>query len=119
MSDGETRRRLPPGQVLTQKWPVLTYGETPRVDRRTWTFRCFGHVEQDVSWTWEEFVQLHSSAMSISFDRQRSKSQRPPAARVAPRRDSLEGAGAQSEHRPPRRGQHAGREPLERAAGVE
>jgi len=58
MNERETRQRLPPGQVLTQKWPVLTYGETPRVDRRTWTFRCFGHVEQDVSWTWEEFVQL-------------------------------------------------------------
>jgi len=51
-------QRLPPGQVLTEKWPVLTYGETPSVDRRTWTFRCFGLVEQDVSWTWEEFLQL-------------------------------------------------------------
>ncbi len=44
--------------MLTQKWPVLTYGETPHVDRRTWTFRCFGLVEQDVSWTWEELGRL-------------------------------------------------------------
>ena len=44
MRDSETRGRLPPGQVLTQKWPVLTYGETPRADLQTWTFRCFGHV---------------------------------------------------------------------------
>jgi hypothetical protein len=51
MNERETRRRLPPGQVLTQKWPVLTYGETPSVDHRTWTFRCFGLVEQDVSWS--------------------------------------------------------------------
>jgi DMSO/TMAO reductase YedYZ molybdopterin-dependent catalytic subunit len=51
-------RRLPPGQTLTTKWPVLTYGETPRVDLRTWTFRCFGQVEEEVSWTWEEFTQL-------------------------------------------------------------
>ena len=29
MKERETRLRLPPGQVLTQKWPVLTYGETP------------------------------------------------------------------------------------------
>jgi DMSO/TMAO reductase YedYZ molybdopterin-dependent catalytic subunit len=50
--------RLPPGQVLTTKWPVLTYGDTPRVDLRTWTFRCFGLVEQDASWTWEEFSAL-------------------------------------------------------------
>jgi DMSO/TMAO reductase YedYZ molybdopterin-dependent catalytic subunit len=57
MSEQKTQR-LPPGQVLTQKWPVLTHGETPRVDRRTWTFRCFGLLERDVSWTWEEFVRL-------------------------------------------------------------
>jgi DMSO/TMAO reductase YedYZ molybdopterin-dependent catalytic subunit len=50
--------RLPPGQVLTAKWPVLTYGDTPRVDLRTWTFRCFGRVEEDVSWKWEEFTSL-------------------------------------------------------------
>jgi DMSO/TMAO reductase YedYZ molybdopterin-dependent catalytic subunit len=58
MDENRARQRLPPGQVLTQKWPVLTYGETPRVDRRTWTFRCFGLVEQDVTWTWEELVRL-------------------------------------------------------------
>jgi DMSO/TMAO reductase YedYZ molybdopterin-dependent catalytic subunit len=51
-------QRLPPGQVLTEKWPVLTYGEAPRVDHRSWTFRCFGLVEQELSWTWEEFVRL-------------------------------------------------------------
>src|ERR1700720_2248868 len=50
--------RLPPGQVLTQKWPVLTYGETPRVDLQTWTFRCFGLVEKEISWTWSEFLAL-------------------------------------------------------------
>ena len=50
--------RLPPGQSLTQKWPVLTYGETPSVDLHTWTFRCFGLVEEPVSWTWREFLQL-------------------------------------------------------------
>jgi DMSO/TMAO reductase YedYZ molybdopterin-dependent catalytic subunit len=50
--------RLPPGQVLTQKWPVLTYGETPRADLATWTFRCYGLVEQEVSWTWKEFLEL-------------------------------------------------------------
>src|SRR5262245_2199162 len=57
LSSGEGPR-LPPGQVLTAKWPVLTYGDTPRVDLRSWTFRCFGLVEGDVSWTWDEFERL-------------------------------------------------------------
>jgi DMSO/TMAO reductase YedYZ molybdopterin-dependent catalytic subunit len=50
--------RIPPGQALTTKWPVLTYGRTPRFDPRTWTFRCFGLVEAEVTWTWDEFLKL-------------------------------------------------------------
>jgi DMSO/TMAO reductase YedYZ molybdopterin-dependent catalytic subunit len=49
-------QRLPHGQVLTRKWPVLTYGETPRFDPSSWTFRCFGLVKQPVTWTWSEFL---------------------------------------------------------------
>jgi DMSO/TMAO reductase YedYZ molybdopterin-dependent catalytic subunit len=54
----ERARRTPPGQVLTTKWPVLTYGRTPRFDPARWRFRCFGLVEQEVSWTWEELLAL-------------------------------------------------------------
>jgi DMSO/TMAO reductase YedYZ molybdopterin-dependent catalytic subunit len=50
--------RVPPGQTLTEKWPVLTYGRTPRFDPTTWTFRCFGLVEREVTWTWAEFRAL-------------------------------------------------------------
>src|SRR5262249_13326217 len=50
--------RVPPGQRVTTKWPVLTYGRTPRFDPARWTFRCFGLVERAVSWTWEEFRNL-------------------------------------------------------------
>ncbi len=57
-SDPAPAGRIPPGQTLTTKWPVLTYGLTPPVDTRRWTFRCFGLVEQEVSWTWDEFRRL-------------------------------------------------------------
>ena len=50
--------RMPPGQTLTTKWPVLTYGLTPRFDPKTWSFRCFGLVEREVVWTWDEFRRL-------------------------------------------------------------
>jgi DMSO/TMAO reductase YedYZ molybdopterin-dependent catalytic subunit len=50
--------RVPPGQTLTTKWPVLTYGMTPRFNPKTWTFRCFGLVDQEVAWTWDEFQAL-------------------------------------------------------------
>ena len=60
MGEGEKNpaQRIPPGQHLTEKWPVLTYGATPPFDPRAWTFRCFGLVEQEVTWTWEEFLRL-------------------------------------------------------------
>ena len=51
-------KRTPPGQVLTSKWPVLTYGLTPKFNPKTWRFRCFGLVEEEVSWSWEEFLTL-------------------------------------------------------------
>jgi DMSO/TMAO reductase YedYZ molybdopterin-dependent catalytic subunit len=50
--------RVPPGQTLTAKWPVLTYGLTPRVDLARWTFRCFGLVETEITWTWSDFQKL-------------------------------------------------------------
>ena len=50
--------RVPPGQALTTKWPVLTYGLTPRFDPKRWTFRCFGLVEDEIVWTWDEFLKL-------------------------------------------------------------
>src|SRR5262245_40699264 len=56
--DPALAHRVPPGQTLTSKWPVLTYGLTPRFDPRRWTFRCFGLVEREVTWTWEEFLAL-------------------------------------------------------------
>ena len=50
--------RLPPGQSLTRKFPVLHYGSVPNVDLATWTLRAFGLVEEEKTWTWEEFQKL-------------------------------------------------------------
>ena len=50
--------RLPPGQYLTQKWPVLHAGGVPDTDLETWTFRVFGEVEEEVMLDWEQFNAL-------------------------------------------------------------
>ena len=60
-SDEEKKRsegRLPPGQSLTQKFPVLHYGPVASFNPATWNFRVWGEVEQPVEWTWEELNQL-------------------------------------------------------------
>jgi DMSO/TMAO reductase YedYZ molybdopterin-dependent catalytic subunit len=54
--------RLPPGQHLTEKWPVLHAGEVPHVDLATWTFRVFGEVEQEATLDWEQFNALPRSS---------------------------------------------------------
>ena len=50
--------RLPPGQSLTLKWPVLHYGSVPKVDLARWDFRVTGLVERPLCLSWEEFNQL-------------------------------------------------------------
>ena len=50
--------RLPPGQVRTEKWPVLHYGSVPRIDLATWEFSVDGLVEHPQRWSWEEFQKL-------------------------------------------------------------
>lgn len=50
--------RLPPGQSLTLKWPVLHYGSVPRFDRQSWDFRVTGLVEHPLRLNWEEFNRL-------------------------------------------------------------
>ena len=51
-------KRLPPGQSLTLKFPVLHYGSVPPFNPATWDFRTWGEVEQEKHWTWEQFNQL-------------------------------------------------------------
>ena len=51
-------RRLPPGQALTLKFPVLHYGPVPPFNPATWDFRAWGEVEEEKLWTWEQFNRL-------------------------------------------------------------
>ena len=50
--------RLPPGQILTEKWPVLHYGSVPKVDLSSWSFEVRGLVERPFTLTWEQFREL-------------------------------------------------------------
>jgi DMSO/TMAO reductase YedYZ molybdopterin-dependent catalytic subunit len=59
--------RLPPGQYLTNKFPVLHYGPVPRVDLSTWRLRIFGQVEHEVDLTWEEFNRLPRSKVHMDL----------------------------------------------------
>jgi DMSO/TMAO reductase YedYZ molybdopterin-dependent catalytic subunit len=59
--------RLPPGQALTQKFPVLHYGPVPVFNPATWDFRVWGEVEEDKSLSWDEFNQLPRTTLTMDI----------------------------------------------------
>ena len=59
--------RLPPGQALTLKFPVLHYGPVPPFNPATWDFRVWGEVEKEVRWAWDEFNQLPRTKVTIDI----------------------------------------------------
>ncbi len=62
-----TAGRLPAGQSLTEKFPVLTYGPTPEFNRDTWDLRVFGAVKREKRWTWEEFLRLPTGEITVDI----------------------------------------------------
>ena len=59
--------RLPPGQYLTEKWPVLHAGTVPDTDLATWDFRVFGAVESPITLTWEELQALPATEVTLDI----------------------------------------------------
>ncbi len=59
--------RLPPGQSLTVKFPILHYGSVPKFNPETWRLRIWGEIEEEVSLTWEEFSQLPQSVVKLDI----------------------------------------------------
>ncbi|MSP78459.1 MAG: sulfite oxidase-like oxidoreductase [Dehalococcoidia bacterium] len=66
-TDDERKARVPPGQFLTEKFPVLTYGSTPKIDLRTWRFRLFGLVDEERELTWQQMMALTKVMLTADF----------------------------------------------------
>jgi len=59
--------RIPPGQYVTNKWPVLTYGETPRIEPEAWSVLLFGKVAREVTLIWEQLQALPRVRITADF----------------------------------------------------
>jgi len=59
--------RLPPGQYLTEKWPVLHAGSVPRVDLATWDFKVYGEVESPLTLSYEELQALPHREITVDI----------------------------------------------------
>ena len=59
--------RLPPGQSLTDRFPVLHYGPIPAFNPSAWDFKIWGEVEQPLQFSWEQFNQLPRSRLAMDI----------------------------------------------------
>jgi DMSO/TMAO reductase YedYZ molybdopterin-dependent catalytic subunit len=59
--------RLPPGQYLTEKWPVLHAGEVPEVDLPSWRLQVTGEVEEPLSLTFDELRALPATEVTTDI----------------------------------------------------
>jgi DMSO/TMAO reductase YedYZ molybdopterin-dependent catalytic subunit len=59
--------RLPPGQYLTEKWPVLHAGTVPEVDLATWDFRVFGEVDEPLKLGYDELRALPNTEITVDI----------------------------------------------------
>ena len=59
--------RTPPGQYLTEKFPVLHYGSVPATDLSTWDLRIHGLVDAPASLTWEQFRALPRARVTVDI----------------------------------------------------
>ena len=55
---GIAPERVPPGQYLTDRFPVLTVGPNPPFDLATWDLRVFGEVKREQRLSWDELLAL-------------------------------------------------------------
>ena len=58
---------VPPGQFVTEKFPVLTFGSTPKIDLESWGFKAFGHVRKEVELDWKQFKSLEITSVEAPF----------------------------------------------------
>ncbi|HEY7342347.1 MAG TPA: sulfite oxidase-like oxidoreductase [Ktedonobacterales bacterium] len=61
------RERLPAGQYLTKKWPILSYESTPKFDAEKYRFKVWGAVAEPFELTWDELLALPRVQLTSDF----------------------------------------------------
>jgi DMSO/TMAO reductase YedYZ molybdopterin-dependent catalytic subunit len=60
--------RVPPGQFLTDRFPVLTYGSTPHYqDLSNWDLRVFGLVDGEKRFTWQDLMEMPTNEQTVDI----------------------------------------------------
>lgn len=54
----ELAHRVPPGQTVTDRFPILHEGDVPEYDLATWSIKIFGEVERELSFSFDELISM-------------------------------------------------------------
>jgi DMSO/TMAO reductase YedYZ molybdopterin-dependent catalytic subunit len=65
--DDAPRDRVPPGQYVTDDFPVLSAGPTPHTPLDQWDFAIGGEVDEPLRWSWDEFRALPSESITVDI----------------------------------------------------
>ncbi|MEE3715352.1 sulfite oxidase-like oxidoreductase [Tumidithrix elongata RA019] len=65
-SQDQNKNRIPPGQRLTNGFPIMTYGTTPQVTTEEWQFKVWG-LAKEITLSWSDLMALPQHDFTIDF----------------------------------------------------
>lgn len=60
-------KQLPPGQFETDSWPILHQGDIYQFNEETWSFRLFGQVEEEKTFSYQEVMALPKKVSTVDM----------------------------------------------------
>jgi len=63
----ELQHRVPPGQTVTDRFPILHEGEVPQYDMSTWSIKTFGEVDKICSFSFDELMKLPQTEITCDI----------------------------------------------------
>lgn len=63
----ELAHRVPPGQTVTDRFPILHEGDVPEYDLAAWSIKVYGEVEQELSFSFDELMSMPQTDMTCDI----------------------------------------------------
>lgn len=63
----ELAKRLPPGQVLTERFPILHEGDVPSYELNQWNLRIFGAVSENITLSYDDILKMPQSTVTCDI----------------------------------------------------
>lgn len=65
--DPKYEGRVPPGQVVTERFPILHEGDVPEYNLEEWTLRVFGLVDKEVTLSYQDILNMPQTTVKCDI----------------------------------------------------